>query len=103
PEVVRSFLRALVKAEDFVSGHEDEAQSIMAAATSIDKQLIREVWNAFNYHVVIDQTLLITLEDETRWAIKNKLTKQTEMPDYLSFIHFDSLRAIKPEAIKMNR
>ena len=81
----------------------DDAQAIVSSATKIDKNLIHEVWNAFNYHVVLDQTLLITLEDETRWAMKNKLTDRTVMPDYLSYIHLDSLKAVKPEAIKMNR
>lgn len=103
PQTVRHFLRALIKAEEFVERNPDEAQSIMSAATKIDKNLIREVWRAFNYHVVLDQTLLITLEDETRWAMKNQLTDRTEMPNYLDFIHFDSLQAVKPEAITMNR
>jgi ABC-type nitrate/sulfonate/bicarbonate transport system substrate-binding protein len=103
PETVKRFLSALIKAEDFVAKNQDEAQAIMSAATKIDQSLIREVWNAFNYHVVLDQTLLLTLEDETRWAMKNKLTDQTIMPDYLSFIHLDSLKAVKPEAIRMNR
>jgi ABC-type nitrate/sulfonate/bicarbonate transport system substrate-binding protein len=103
PETIKRFLRALIKAEDFVAQNPDEAQAIMSAATKIDKRLIHDVWSAFNYHVVQDQTLLITLEDETRWAMKNKLTDRADMPDYLSFIHLDSLRAIKPEAIKMNR
>ena len=101
PETVKRFLRALIKAEDFVAKNPDAAQSIMSAATDIDVGLIREVWNAFNYHVVLDQTLLITLEDEARWAMRNKLTDRTDMPDYLSFIHFDSLGEVKPEAIKM--
>lgn len=103
PETVKRFLRALIKAENFVAKNPDEAQAIMAVATKIEQGLIHEVWSAFNYHVVLDQTLLITLEDETRWAIKNRLTGQTAMPDYQSFIHLDSLRTIKPEAIKMNR
>lgn len=103
PQTAQRFLRALIKAEDFVAKNPEEAQSIMSAATKIDAGLIHEVWNAFNYHVVLDQTLLITLEDEARWAMKNKLTEQTVMPDFMSFIHLDSLKAIKPEAIKMNR
>jgi len=103
PETTQRFLRALIKAEDFVTRNPDEAQSIMSVATKIDKSLIHEVWDAFNYHVVQDQTLLLTLEDETRWAMKNKLTDQTVMPNYLDYIHLDSLRAVKPEAIKMNR
>jgi NitT/TauT family transport system substrate-binding protein len=103
PETVKRFLRALIKAEEFVAKNPEEAQAIMSAATKIDQGLIHDVWNDFNYHIVLDQTLLITLEDETRWAMKNKLTEQTAMPDYLSFIHIDSLKAIKPEAIRMNR
>lgn len=103
PETVKRFLRALIKAEEFVVKSPDEAQGIMAAATKIDKNLIRDVWNVFNYHVGLDQTLLITLEDETRWAMKNKLTEQSVMPDYLNYIHVDSLRAVQPGAIRMNR
>ncbi len=103
PETVKRFLRALVKAEHLVAENPDEAQTIMSSATKIDKALIHEVWNAFNYHVVLDLSLLITLEDETRWAMKNKLTEQTVMPDYLKFIHVDSLAAVKPDAIKLNR
>lgn len=103
PETVKQFLRALIKAENFVAKNPDEAQAIVSVATKIDKGLIHEVWNAFNYHVVLDQTLLLTLEDETRWAMKNKLTDRTAMPNYSGYIHLDSLREVKPEAIKMNR
>lgn len=103
PQTVRSFLRALIKAEDFVAKNPDAAQAIMQAATKTDLGLIREVWHAFNYRVALDQTLLITLEDETRWAMKNQLTERKEVPDYLDFIHVESLRAVKPEAIRMSR
>ena len=103
PETVKGFLRALIKAEDFVAENPDEAQSIMSAATRIDKSLIREVWNNFNYRVMLDQTLLISLEDEARWAMSNKLTDQSVMPDFSSFIHLDSIKALKPEALRLRR
>jgi ABC-type nitrate/sulfonate/bicarbonate transport system substrate-binding protein len=103
PEATKSFLRALLKAENFVARNPDEAQAIMAAATKIDKTLIHDVWNAFNYRVVLDQKLLITLEDEARWAMKNKLTDKTVMPNYGHYIHGDSLKAVRPEAVSLNR
>ncbi|MFZ4538922.1 ABC transporter substrate-binding protein [Propionivibrio sp.] len=103
PEAVKRFLRALLKAEDFVAKNPDEAQTIVSAATKIDKSLVSEVWNNFNYQVKLDQTLLITLDDEARWAIRNKLTEQTVMPDFASYIHADSLKAIKPEAVRSLR
>ena len=103
PEAVKRLLRALIKAENFAAKNPDEAQTIMAVATKIDKSLIHEVWDSFNYHVVLDQVLPITLEDETRWAIKNLLTDQAAMPNYLSYIYLDGLKAVKPAAVKMNR
>lgn len=103
PEVVRSFLRALLKAEDFVKQHKEEAQVILAASTKVDLGLIQKVWDAFNYRVVLDQTLIITLEDETRWAMQNHLTEQTAMPNYLDYIHTDSLRALRPEVVRIGR
>jgi NitT/TauT family transport system substrate-binding protein len=53
--------------------------------------------------VSLDQTLLITLEDETRWAMKNKLTDKTAMPNFAEYIHVDSLMGVKPEAVKLKR
>jgi ABC-type nitrate/sulfonate/bicarbonate transport system substrate-binding protein len=103
PDTVKRFLRALIKAENFVMKNPNDAQAIMAASTKTDSDLVREVWNAFNYRVALDQILLIALEDETRWAMKNKLTDQTVMPNYMSFIHLDSLREIKPEVVRMHR
>lgn len=93
----------MIKAEEFVAKNVDEAQSIMSTATKIDKDLIREVWGGFHYRVALDQTLLITLEDEARWAMKNKLTEQTVMPDFRNYIHLDSLQAVKPNAVRLNR
>lgn len=103
PEAVKRFLRALIKAENFVMKNPGEAQAIVSAAIQVDKELVFEIWNTFNYRITLDQILLIALEDETRWAMKNKLTDQTVMPDYMNYIHLDSLTAIKPEAVRMNR
>lgn len=101
PETVRRFLRALIKAEDFVAKNPQLAQNILASATKIEPDLIAEVWPSFSYRVMLNQTLLITLEDETRWAMKHKLTTQTVMPDYASYIHQDSLKAIRPQSVKL--
>lgn len=103
PETVKRFLRAAIKAENFVANNPDEAQNIVSTATKTDKNLVREVWNSFSYQLVLDHRLVITLEDETRWAMKNQLTDKTVMPAYRNFIHLDSLRAVKPEAVKAQR
>lgn len=103
PETVKRFLRAIIKAEDFSRLNPAEAQAIMSIATKTDLNLVREVWSVFNYQLVLDKRLVITLEDESRWAMKHRLTEQTEMPDFRQFIHSDSLMAVKPQAFSGNR
>lgn len=103
PEAIRRYLRALFKAEEFARNSPDEAQRIMVEATRIDPDLIRESWDSFQFRVGLDKVLLITLEDETRWAMSNQLTDRTQMPDYLSYLYFDALEAVRPDAIRIER
>jgi ABC-type nitrate/sulfonate/bicarbonate transport system substrate-binding protein len=94
PETVKQLLRALIKAENFIAQHTD-------SVTKTDPDIVREVWNAFAYRAVLDERIIITLEDETRWAIKNRFTDKTVMPDYFTYIYLDGLRAVKPEVVKI--
>lgn len=103
PEVAQSLLRALIKAEAFVAARPAEAQAIVATATGTDPALVKEVWAAFNYRVRFDQALLITLEDETRWAMRNGLTDQKVMPDFRQHIHLEALRTVRPESVRVSR
>lgn len=103
PELVKRFLRAVIEAEKFAREHPEQAQLIMAGATNTEQSLVREVWDAFQFRVGLDQILLITLEDETRWAMSNGLTTRTDMPDYLSHLYFDGLDAVRPDAVRIRR
>jgi ABC-type nitrate/sulfonate/bicarbonate transport system substrate-binding protein len=101
PEAVRKVLRALVKAEAFVRDHPEESRGLIAEFTKVDKALIDKAWADLNFRVTLDQGLLVNLEDQTRWAIKNNLTDKGVMPNYLDFIYMDGLQAIKPEAVRI--
>jgi NitT/TauT family transport system substrate-binding protein len=101
PDAVRRALRAIIKAEEFAARKADEAQAIVAVASSTEVALVRDLWSNFHYRVVLDPTLTITLADEARWAMKRKLVDQTVVPDFRAFMHLDALRAVRPEAVTM--
>ena len=103
PEMIRRALRALIKAENFALQHTEEAQSLVATALRVDRELLREVWGGFRYKVELDRRLIITLEDQTRWAVKNRLAGSVEMPDYGSLIYLDALAAVRPDAVTIDR
>jgi sulfonate transport system substrate-binding protein len=103
PSAIKKVLRALIKAEIFVQDHPEESRQLVAEFLKTDKAVLDETWNIFTLRVALDQALLVNLEDQSRWAIKNRLTVRRDMPNYLDFIYMDGLTAVKPEAARIIR
>ncbi len=103
PDNVKKLLRSLVKAEEFIRQDQAEAQKIVADSSRTDLKSVEETWSANNFRVALDQSLVLALEDESRWAIRNKLTGAIRVPNYLDNIYFDGLKAVKPDAVRILR
>jgi NitT/TauT family transport system substrate-binding protein len=103
PGKIKKLLRALIRAEQYVRTHKAESQKILADFTGMDIAFVRDLWVGSDFRVTLDQSLLLALEDESHWAIKNKLTPARAIPDYLDFIYFDGLQSVKPEALMILR
>ncbi|HJV36450.1 NrtA/SsuA/CpmA family ABC transporter substrate-binding protein [Geomonas sp.] len=103
PGTVKKLLKALLKAEDFVRGNPEEARRIVAETTALPPAIIRQYWDDSNFTVSLDQTLMLSLEDESAWAIRNQLTTATAVPNYLESIYLDGLQSLKPEAVRILR
>lgn len=103
PGRVVKLLRAIIRAEEFVRNNPAEAQRIVADSSHTDKALVSETWPTNNFRAVLDQSLVLALEDQSRWAIKSKLTASNKFPDYLDFIYFEGLESVRPEAVRITR
>lgn len=99
PETIKKVLRALIRAEPFCKDTPDAAREIVAEAFKIDAAGMKELWPEYRFNVTLDQSLLLTLEDASRWAIRNKLTGRTDMPNYLNYFYLDALQAVSPGAV----
>ncbi len=103
PETVKKVLRSLIRAVEFIRGNPDKSRGIISNYIKMDEAMIGELWGIYHFKVTLDQSLLITLENQARWAIKNRLTDETKVPNYLDFIYLDGLKAVKPEAVTIIR
>lgn len=100
PDLIKRFIKSLVASENFVKNNEQEAMVIVAKnINNPDKDYFDFVWSKHNFTVSLNQSLLLALEGETRWAIKNNLTDKTKVPNYLYYIYSDALETVKPEAV----
>ena len=99
PEAIKKLLRALVRAEQFYKDAPEAARKIIAGAINVGLENLQEVWPTYRFNVALNQSLVLTLEDETRWALKNHLIANSTMPNYLNHLYLDGLRAVKPESV----
>jgi NitT/TauT family transport system substrate-binding protein len=102
-EAIRRLLRALVKAESFVASNPQESQRIISEFCGIDIASLASIWNDFQFNVSLNQSLLFTLENQARWAIKNGLTDRRTMPNFFESLYVDGLNAVKPDAVRLIR
>ena len=101
PEVLKKFLRAVDKATTFIKNYKEESQDIVAERLNMDREVMDVLWDEFVFEISLQQSLIVTLEDEARWAIKNNLTDATEVPNYLDYIYLDALNELKPDAVNI--
>src|SRR5713101_1639439 len=99
PETIKKVLRAVVRGARFCKDAPDSAREIVAKAMPTDATKLKEFWASYRFNIALDQSLVLALEDETRWAIKNKLTGRTDMRNYLNYVYLDALEAVAPAAV----
>ncbi|HEA66683.1 MAG TPA: ABC transporter substrate-binding protein [Desulfobacterales bacterium] len=103
PETLKRFLRAIYKANTFLKEYEDESQAIVAEALNLGKEAVRRGWKEGEFTIFLDQALIVSLEDQARWAMRNKVTDATDIPNYIDFIYPDALYSVQPEAVTIIR
>jgi ABC-type nitrate/sulfonate/bicarbonate transport system substrate-binding protein len=103
PGTIRKILKALLRAEAFMKQNPGETRRLIAQFIKMDQGLLEEIWDSFDFRVTLDQSLIVSLEDQTRWAQRNNLTTGLNMPRYLELIYLDGLQSVKPEAVRIIR
>lgn len=103
PEAVRRLLRALLRAERFYSEEPKAALALIAKARGVDPRNMDSHMAAFRFQLRLEQSLLGSLEDESRWAMRSKLTDASAMPNFLDHLYLDALLQVQPARVSVIR
>ena len=101
PRVTERFLAALLEAQEFIARYQDRAQTVLRAILKTDAETFLEDWSRSHFQVQLTQDMLVLMEREAKWAMRNKLVQAKEMPNYLDFIYFKALDNVQPEAVSI--
>ena len=101
PEALKRFLRAIEKGEAFIGSNPKAAMDIVGQRLKMEEEILIAIWNDFKFRLSLDQLILTSLDDEAHWAMRNTAISTIKMPNYLDYIHTDTLKAVKPGAVRI--
>ena len=101
PEIVNRFLKSLFQAEDFIINHPADAKAIVKNQLNLTDAYIGKVWSQNQFSLSLDQSLLLTMQDEAIWLISNHLTNTTTVPNFITYVYEDGLKSVKPGAVNI--
>lgn len=99
--ILTRYFKALSDAEKFIINHKPEAQSSMTSRLNLSDEYADQIWQKMRFATSLDQSLIIAMEDETRWMMSNNLTKATLMPVYPVNLSPEFLKKEKPWAVNI--
>ena len=100
---IEKFVRAMLKAEQFMRSHPEETQILTAEWLEIDVVALRPTWKQFDFRISLLQSLLTTMEEEARWAVARGYVAIGPVPNFLPHLHLDALLALQPERVTVLR
>jgi ABC-type nitrate/sulfonate/bicarbonate transport system substrate-binding protein len=101
PEPIKRFLKSLIQAESYAAGNAGASKGLIASTLHYDEAYIESVWPDNLFTVSLDQSLIIAMEDQSRWLISNNLTASKAVPNFLDYIYADGLRSVAPGAVRI--
>ena len=103
PDAMRSFMKALIRAEVFLRENKEDALKIIAEYSQTDEADLVSILALLRFRVSLDQTLPLLLEDEIRWAMKGRTDGTRGLRGYTEYIAADALSAVSPERVRLIR
>ncbi len=94
-------LRALSRAEKLIEREPERARAVLAARLRLDAATMATFWGQYNFRLSLDQSLITTLEAQSRWALREGLVKSGVTPNFLDRLRPGPLKALEPRAVSV--
>ena len=96
------FLRALDQAENFVIHYPDVSKMALSNDLNYSTNYTEKIWANHQFTLSLEQSLILRMEDQSRWMIRNNLTS-SPVPNFLNYIYIDWLESVNPGSVNIIR
>jgi NitT/TauT family transport system substrate-binding protein len=101
PEIAHKVLAALNEAIQYMMNHPNEAYKIIGKQLKLEAPQVAEILSTRDFNLILEQSLLLNLDEQTRWAIKKELVGIRSTPNYLDHIDYKPLLLVNPNGVEI--
>jgi len=101
PESIRRILRAIVRANAFIVKQPTEALAVTSKNIGAESLFFGREWEDYRFTAALDQSLLLNLEDQARWMLREEAGSDRRPPNFMDFIYTEGLKGVQPAAVRI--
>lgn len=101
PDRYERLLRALADALDFAAREPEQAKTLIAEHHDLPLAFIDAHWDEYEFRLLLDQGLLLTLEAEARWYQRRSGRADAGVPNFLPIFEPAPLRRVAPDSVTL--
>ena len=99
PQTAIRVLQALEQGERYCREHPAAASAFLKRLTPEGRAALLASWSSHHFGLELDQSLLLVLEDQSRWAIKQGLSGARNVPNFLDYLYLDGMKVVSPAEV----
>ena len=93
-DLVNRFLKSLVEAQNFVIQNPTSAKAVLQTRFNYTAAYLAQDWPNHQFSLSLDDSLILALEEEARWAISNNLVSGKTVPNFVNYIYINGLESV---------
>ena len=101
PQALIKLLKALNQAESYIQNNPSSAMVIVQESINQSLNTIQNEWSTHQFLLSLDQSLVTAMRDEAQFMVNNRLTNQTQIPDFTNYVYTDALEAANPDSVSI--
>ena len=95
-------LKSLFEAGEYINKNPEAVVPIIAKRLHATPGSLAPLWPEFQFRLSLNQSLLVSLEDQARWAIRDKLVEAAAVPNYLEVIQLGDLQELRADTVTIH-
>ena len=98
-DLVNRFLKSLEQAQNYVIQNPTSAKAILQTHFNYTAAYLAQDWPNHQFSLSLDDSLILAMEEEARWAISNNLVSGTTVPNFVNYIYTNGLESVDPGSV----